>query len=157
MRRVVHGYSRRLDSRDSGRTRARTSRGHPEASAFRGKIFSEGVSVMTEMNEISVAAWNPGAPAPQARRRPHHADDIAGRWVPPAAWVAIALLCGPYVPAWAWMWLVAVAVFAACKWATWWPHRFDARAASARHAGFLLGYAGMDAERFLFDPPAAAP
>jgi alginate O-acetyltransferase complex protein AlgI len=84
-------------------------------------------------------------------------DDVAGRWAPPAAWVAIALLAGSYLPAWAWMWLIAVAVFAACKWATWWPHRFDARATAGRHAGFLFGYAGMDAEDFYLGPPAPAP
>ncbi len=55
------------------------------------------------------------------------------------------------------MWLLAVAVFAACKWATWWPHRFDARATPARHGMFLFGYAGMDVERFLLGPPTPAP
>jgi alginate O-acetyltransferase complex protein AlgI len=55
------------------------------------------------------------------------------------------------------MWLLAVAVFAACKWATWWPYRFDVRATPARHAAFLFAYAGMDAARFLLGPPSTAP
>jgi alginate O-acetyltransferase complex protein AlgI len=84
-------------------------------------------------------------------------DDLAGRRAPPLAWTAIALLCGPYVAAWAWMWLLAVAGFAACKWATWWPYRFDSRATCGRHAAFLAAYAGMDAERFLHGAPPSSP
>jgi hypothetical protein len=67
----------------------------------------------------------------------------------------MALLVGPYLPAWAWMWTIAFAVFFACKWATWWPYRFEG--STARNAGFLFGYAGMDAESFFRGPPAAPP
>jgi alginate O-acetyltransferase complex protein AlgI len=55
------------------------------------------------------------------------------------------------------MWLLAIAVFAACKWAAWWPHRFEARATPVRHAAFLFAYAGMDAESFYLPPPAPPP
>ncbi|MEA2710392.1 MAG: hypothetical protein QOF78_2993 [Phycisphaerales bacterium] len=82
-------------------------------------------------------------------------DDPAGRWSPPAAWTAIALVVGSHLPAWAWMWLIAIAVFAACKWATWWPYRFGGTA--ARRAGFLFAYPGMDAESFFLGPPVRAP
>src|SRR5829696_6556139 len=92
---------------------------------------------------------------PHALARRARADDPAGRWAPPAAWLAIALLVGPYLPAWAWMWALAVAVFAACKWATWWPYRFIAT--PARRAGFLFAYAGMDAESFHLGPPVPTP
>src|SRR5688500_12725806 len=92
-----------------------------------------------------------------SRRDAVRRDDLAGRWVPPLAWIAIALLVGPYTPAWIWMWLLAFAVFAACKWATWWPHRFESAVTPARHAGFLFAYAGMDAETFFLGPPVPAP
>ena len=84
-----------------------------------GEIFSAAAKprVSTRRSRVSTR-----------RRRP---DDLAGRWSRPLAWVTIALLVGPHMPAWAWMWLLAVAVFAACKWATWWPYRFDARATAA--------------------------
>ena len=55
------------------------------------------------------------------------------------------------------MWLLAISVFAACKWATWWPYRFHPGATPARHAAFLGAYAGMDAEAFYLGPPAPAP
>jgi len=117
---------------------------------------------MTEITDNSVAILRakPGALAPGLRRRPapaRHDDDRAGRWAPPLAWIALALLIGSHVPAWTWMWLLALAVFAACKWATWWPHRFDARATPARHVAFLVAYAGMNADRFLFDQPPPSP
>src|SRR5687768_8718103 len=89
------------------------------------------------------------------RRRARAREDVAGRWAPPAAWVAMTLMVGPYGPAWVCMWLLAVAVLAACKWATGWRYRFARPIAPC--AGFLLGYAGMDAEAFLLGPPAAAP
>ena len=99
------------------------------------------------------------APGPRhpSRRPAPRPDDLAGRWAPPGAWVAIALLIGPHVTPWTSMWLLAIAVFAACKWATWWPYRFHATATRARHAAFLLAYAGMDAEAFYLGPPAPAP
>src|SRR5687768_851849 len=101
---------------------------------------------MTEITDNIGEIFRPAKPRavargrrPTAERRPRP-DDRAGRWAPPAAWIAIALLAGPYLPPWAWMWTLAVAVFAACKWATWWPYRFSAT--PARRAGFLFAYAG---------------
>ena len=106
-------------------------------------------------------AWSRVVADSQSRHPPRHRivrarpDDQAGRWAPPAAWLAMALLAGPYLPAWAWMWLVAFALFFGCKWATWWPYRFAGSA--ARRAGFLFAYAGMDAKRFLAGPPVPPP
>ena len=53
------------------------------------------------------------------------------------------------LPRWALMWLMAGAIFAACKALTWWPLR--RRATAARSAGYLLLWPGMDARTFL-DP-----
>jgi Membrane bound O-acyl transferase family len=118
---------------------------------------------MTEITDNIGEIFNlPANPRPLARgpfrsslRRKH--DDLAGRWAPPATWVAIALLIGAHIPAWSWMWLLALAGFAACKWATWWPYRFHPTATAARHAAFLFAYAGMDAEAFYLGPPVPTP
>jgi len=58
------------------------------------------------------------------------------------------------LPRWALMWLLAGAIFAACKALTWWPHR--RRATVARSAGYLLLWPGMDARTFL-DPARKPP
>jgi len=65
----------------------------------------------------------------------------------------IALMAA--LPRWALMWLLAGAIFAACKLLTWWPHR--RKAGAARSMGYLFLWPGMDARAFL-DPalrPAA--
>ena len=121
---------------------------------------------MTEITDNIVESFpatlaKPWASAPgsrlASRRRHSHPDDPAGRWAPPGAWIAIALLISPHVSPWTSMWLLAIAIFAACKWATWWPYRFHPTATPARHAAFLFAYAGMDAEAFYLGPPAPAP
>ena len=74
----------------------------------------------------------------------------------------------PQVPAWAFMWLLALAIFAACKWMTWRRALADARCqreesdfgihgasvcypkpAVARSLGYLLAWVGMDGRAFL--------
>jgi alginate O-acetyltransferase complex protein AlgI len=107
------------------------------------KIFCRRISVVTEMTDRS-------------GRRRRRVEDVGGRWAPPALWVALALIAGPHLPAWGWMWLLAAAVFAGCKWATWWPHRFEA-AADGRLFAYGFGYAGMDAEAFFHGPPVPPP
>ena len=74
-------------------------------------------------------------------------------WAPllvlPAA--VIALTPGD-VPRWAFMWLLAVAIFAGCKWLTW--RRTPAPGAPWwRHAGYLLAWPGLDAAAFLRGEP----
>ena len=88
-------------------------------------------------------------------RRARKREDHAGQWMPPLTWLAIALLAGCSIPAWAWMWTLALAMYLGCKWVTWWPFRFDAP--PGRGIGYLLGYAGMDARRFLFGSTGAEP
>ena len=119
---------------------------------------------MTEITD-NIGEFSAAKPAALGRgrslRRPSsrsaRRDDVAGRWAPPITWVALALVAGPYVPAWGWMWLLAFALFFACKWATWWPYRFHPRATPTHHAAFLFAYAGMDAARFYGDAPLPPP
>jgi len=50
---------------------------------------------------------------------------------------------------WVFMWLLAAAIFAGCKWQTWWEARAAKRARNWRlSAAYLLLWPGMDAEEF---------
>lgn len=51
------------------------------------------------------------------------------------------------LPAWAFMWVLALAIFAACKWVTWWEAA--KRGASLRSISYLLLWPGMNASEFL--------
>ena len=61
-------------------------------------------------------------------------------------------------PRWAVMWTLAAAIYAACKWLTWWrtPIRDVPR---WKHAAYLFAWPGLDAAAFLCghaDPPSGA-
>jgi hypothetical protein len=58
--------------------------------------------------------------------------------------------CVPAQPAWAWMWLMALAIFAGCKWLRW-CRAAGTGASIVRHVGYFLAWPGMDAEAFLAD------
>jgi hypothetical protein len=58
----------------------------------------------------------------------------------------------PVHPAWIWMWLMALAIFAGCKWLTW-CNAAGIGASVARQLGYFLTWPGMDAERFLPNRP----
>ena len=66
---------------------------------------------------------------------------------------AAVLLLRAVVPAWAFMWLLALAIFFACKWLTW---RRACRRGShppiTRSLAYLLAWPGMDARAFLEAP-----
>ena len=47
------------------------------------------------------------------------------------------------------MWLLAVAIFAGLKWATWWKARITIPHEAWRSIAYLLAWPGMDAETFL--------
>lgn len=51
------------------------------------------------------------------------------------------------LPAWAFMWVLAVAIFAACKWLTWW--NATKHAPLRRSISYLLLWPGMNANEFL--------
>ena len=50
---------------------------------------------------------------------------------------------------WIFMWLLAFAIFAGCKWQTWWDARETHEANALRSLGYLLLWPGMDARMFL--------
>jgi hypothetical protein len=52
------------------------------------------------------------------------------------------------VPPWVLMWMLAGALYAGCKWLTWWRCA-SIRAPWWRHAAYLIAWPGMDAKRFL--------
>ena len=52
------------------------------------------------------------------------------------------------------MWLLAAAIFFACKWLTWWPHRDPATL--ARSVAYFFAWPGMEAKRF-FAPRSPTP
>jgi hypothetical protein len=78
--------------------------------------------------------------------------DLNRRWI---GWVPLALLSlaalalrAVLVP-WVFMWVLAAAIFAGCKWHTWWEARTARRARNwRRSAAYLLLWPGMDAEEF---------
>jgi len=53
------------------------------------------------------------------------------------------------MPAWAFMWALAIAIYAALKWASWWRSPVRAGVPWARSIEYLLTWPGMDADSFL--------
>jgi len=79
-------------------------------------------------------------------------DDSAPAWIGWAPLLALPVgviaLRGFLVP-WVFMWLLATAIFAGCKWQTWWEARATTRPGNwKRSAAYLLLWPGMDAEKF---------
>src|SRR5271169_2244573 len=70
-------------------------------------------------------------------------------WLPLLILPAATIQCRLAFPAWVFMWLLAVAIFAGCKWQTWWDARAEFRPGWRRSAGYLLLWPGMDAHEFL--------
>ena len=69
------------------------------------------------------------------------------RFVPLATLPLLALACARLAPPWVFMWLMSAALFAGCKWLTYWPER---RAPGSLI--YLLLWPGMNAQRFLHQP-----
>jgi hypothetical protein len=87
-------------------------------------------------------------------------DDVpAGPRAQWLGWLPLALLLGALavrdrLPAWAFMWTLALSLYAACKWRTWWAARavvpHDAwRSFAWRSFVYLAAWPGMDAASFL--------
>ena len=68
-------------------------------------------------------------------------------WAPLAVLPLAAIALRSLLIPWVFMWLLAAAIFAGCKWQTWWVAR-PARS-WRRTAAYLLLWPGMDAEEFL--------
>lgn len=70
-------------------------------------------------------------------------------WAPLAVLpLATIALRGVLIP-WVFMWLLAVAIFAGCKWQTWWEAPAARRARNWRRTtAYLLLWPGMDAQEF---------
>jgi hypothetical protein len=62
--------------------------------------------------------------------------------------LSVIALARQSLPAWVFMWLFAFAIYAGCKWLTWWTA--PAGAPWPRQLGYLLLWPGMDASAFLF-------
>jgi len=73
--------------------------------------------------------------------------------IPLLALPAAATAVGARLPAWAFMWLLAIAIFAGCKWRTWWAVPGGVRDAGnwKRSLSYFLLWPGMDAREF-FNP-----
>lgn len=71
-------------------------------------------------------------------------------WAPLAVLPLILIVFLRDIASWKFMWLFAGAIFAGCKWQTWWQARLAAHVRSWwRSAAYLLLWPGMDAEQFL--------
>jgi len=80
------------------------------------------------------------------------------RWVSWAPLVLLPLLTialRAKMLSWVFMWLLAAAIFAGCKWQTWWDARVTGPIAGnwTRHAAYLFLWPGMDAGGFFHDLP----
>lgn len=70
-------------------------------------------------------------------------------WLPLIVLPAAAIAGRESLPAWAFMWLLAVAIFAGCKWETLWRARSGRTSVrTARALGYLFAWPGMDAQAF---------
>lgn len=93
----------------------------------------------------------------QAKLVVRPSDPVA--WIPAFTLPLLAALERNDLPAWAFMWLMAFALFAGCKWLTWWTAR-EVSQSGGRSIGYLLLWPGMDAVEFLDArriPPRLAP
>jgi alginate O-acetyltransferase complex protein AlgI len=80
--------------------------------------------------------------------------DLISRWLPALLMVLTAALSGRGLTPWVYMWCVALSMYTACKWITWWPWR--GRASGARQLAYLFLWPGMDLAAF-FDRATVAP
>ena len=67
--------------------------------------------------------------------------------------IAVCAFGGKF-PAWGFMWLLAFALYAGCKWLTWWQARMGGfETGGWRGAGYLFAWPGMDAPAFFKRDP----
>lgn len=71
-------------------------------------------------------------------------------WLPVLLLPPLALVATWRLEPWITMWAVAIALFAACKWLTWWEAFIQGKAGSGRRwLAYLILWVGMDAAAFL--------
>lgn len=74
-------------------------------------------------------------------------------WLPLVVLPVLVLAVTPAnVPRWAFMWILAVAIFAGCKWLTWRLTPSPAGTPAWQHTAYLLAWPGLDAAAFLRPP-----
>ena len=82
--------------------------------------------------------------------RVHGAFPRPADWLPLPALVLATAVIGRYFPAWLYMWLLALALFAGCKWLCLRKELAKGvKAGLGIRLGFLFGWIGMDAAEFL--------
>ena len=70
-------------------------------------------------------------------------------WAPLAVLPLAAIALRAFLIPWVFMWLLTAAIFAGCKWQTWWEAREARRTRNWRRtAAYLLLWPGMDAKEF---------
>jgi len=70
-------------------------------------------------------------------------------WWPLLLLLATAIVFGSWLTPWKYMWVLALAIFAGCKWLTWRRFvRMHGELSPARTAGYLLTWPGMDPRPF---------
>jgi len=72
-------------------------------------------------------------------------------WLPLAAVAIAAIAVRNRLPPWVFMWVLALGIYAALKWASWWRSAGRRQAPTGRSLGYLIAWPGMDAESFLDD------
>jgi hypothetical protein len=77
-------------------------------------------------------------------------------WLPLVVLPTAVLAFQSILVPWAFMWLLSFAIFAGCKWQTWWQLGAARTVSVLRSLGYLLLWPGMDAEQF-FASSAATP
>lgn len=92
---------------------------------------------------------------PQRVEAASPAGSAAATWLAPAALVVATLAFKNALAPWAFMWAVCFALFFGCKWVTWRRAGETIRRNGRRSLGYLFGWVGMDAGRFL-DPARRA-
>jgi len=70
-------------------------------------------------------------------------------WLPSAVVPIAAVAVRNRLPPWLFMWALALALYAALKWASWWRSEARRQAPAGRSLGYLVAWPGMDADSFL--------
>jgi hypothetical protein len=70
-------------------------------------------------------------------------------WLPLGIVPVVVIAQREEMSSWAFMWLLAIALDASLKWASWWRSSLRLHASPWRSAGYLLAWPGMDTDSFL--------